>query len=81
MYVLWSTLKRLQPIIRNLSKSLLHSKQHLVIARDALEKAQTKLAMDRMNKELITEIHRYTAEVIKWNEIDEDILGQRAKIE
>lgn len=81
VYILWMKLKILQPImqrIRNLS-----SDKNIKVKKDRVDllTAQQKLITDRMNIHNIEEVKACTMEVIKWNELEEQVLKQRAKIE
>ncbi|KAI5424701.1 hypothetical protein KIW84_030764 [Lathyrus oleraceus] len=49
MYVMWEKLKRLQGIMRTLSKPLQHLKKNILETRNALHKVQPDLSNDRMN--------------------------------
>lgn len=79
-YILWHKLKRLKPIMYNLPKPLLLSKEKVTEARANLSKAQVDLAADRMNSCKIQQVKYYTDEHLKWSDIEDSILRQIAKI-
>ncbi|KAF1880054.1 hypothetical protein Lal_00022183 [Lupinus albus] len=81
MYVMWEKLKRLQGVLRNLSKPITNVKQNITKARHNLLMAQLELNNDRMNGEIIEKVKKYSEELIKLNELEENILKQKSKIE
>ncbi|KHN06941.1 Transposon TX1 putative 149 kDa protein, partial [Glycine soja] len=80
MKMLWHKLKKLQPVINNLSKPLIGIKVKLQEAREKLTHAQMELTLDRLNKDKIDRTKDCTEAVIKWTEMEEQMLQQRAKI-
>ena len=80
MKMLWHKLKKLQPVINNLSKPLIDIKVKLQEAREKLTHAQMELTLDRLNKDKIDRTNDCTEAVIKWTEMEEQMLQQRAKI-
>lgn len=80
MKMLWHKLKKLQPVINNLSKPLIDIKVKLQEAREKLTHAQMELTLDRLNKDKIDRTKDCTEAVIKWIEMEEQMLQQRAKI-
>jgi len=81
MVAMWKKLKRLRKILGTLSKQFAHTKLQLAKAREDLAEAQDSLVNDRMNKEKIDKVNMCTKTVIRWNEIDEEILQQRSKLD
>ncbi|XP_058756718.1 uncharacterized protein LOC131629929 [Vicia villosa] len=80
MYVLWSKMKRLQPVMYKLNNSLTLSTQNIVQARKKLERIQIELINDRMNSNLIEEAKINTENLVYWQEVEVSILKQRAKL-
>lgn len=81
MFVVWEKLKRLQPVLRNLSKPLMHLKQNILQARGNLQQAQLDLSIDLMNSTNIAKVKKYTDELIYFQELEENVLRQKAKID
>ncbi|XP_058775224.1 uncharacterized protein LOC131649480 [Vicia villosa] len=81
MYVLWQKLRRLHPILKKLNKPLVLADQNIKKAGDNMDKTQKDLVNDRLNISKINEVKRLTEELVKWQEIDEKVMNQRAKIE
>ncbi|WJX68825.1 hypothetical protein P8452_53158 [Trifolium repens] len=81
MFVLWQKLLRLQPVLRKLSKHITGINITLTKARDDLTQAHILLLLDRMNPHHITQVKRYTEEVIKWSDMEEQMLRQKSKID
>jgi hypothetical protein len=81
MCVLWRKLIRLQPVIRKLSRPITGIKTTLDKARENLKQAHEILLLDRMNPQHIMEVKKCTEEVIKWNDMEEQMLRQKANIE
>lgn len=73
-------LRRLQPVLRALSKLIAHVQQKIIKARVELEKAQKDLIQNRMYNLNIKEVKRCTANFIKWNELEEDMLKKKDNI-
>lgn len=81
MFVLWEKLKRLQPILRRLSKPILCFHQDIIKARATLLQALQELLNDRMNCQKIMAINTYTEDLVRLNEIEENVLRKKYKIE
>ena len=81
MVVVWKKLKRLRKVLGTLSKQFAHTKLQLAKAREDLAEAQDSLVNDRMNREKIDKVKMCTETMIRWNEIDEEILQQRSKLD
>lgn len=81
MYVLWEKLKRLKSALKKLRKPIMNGHQNILKAREDLQMGQHELLNDRMNSSKIEEIKRYTEELVKWNELEENILRKKANIE
>lgn len=79
-FVLWKKLKRLQGVLYKLSKPLLSANQQVSQARDNLVVAQDSLIEDKMNSEKISKVKSCTEDLIKWHDIGDIILKQRAKL-
>ncbi|XP_058732785.1 uncharacterized protein LOC131604357 [Vicia villosa] len=80
-FVLWEKLKRLRPILRNLSKPLTDIQRHILTTRMELNNCQQELSKDLTNASLIHEVKDKTMEIIKWQELEEKVLHQKAKID
>ncbi|MCI32067.1 transposon TX1 putative 149 kDa protein, partial [Trifolium medium] len=81
MFVLWRKLLRLQPVLRKLSRPITCINITLDKAREDLRQAHSRLLHDRMNPHYIMEVQKCTKDVIKWNDMEEQMLRQKAKIE
>lgn len=81
MHVLWQKLKRLQPILKNLSKPILKIQQNISKSRSDILTTQYALTNDRMNIRKIEDVKKCTEEVINWNELEEKVLRQKSKID
>ncbi|XP_058772315.1 uncharacterized protein LOC131646218 [Vicia villosa] len=81
MLVLWSKLQRLKPELTKFSRSMSNVTQELEKARKELEISQTNLTKNRMDAEAVDKVKECTDSVIKWNELEENMLKQRAKID
>jgi hypothetical protein len=81
MFVLWQKLLRLQPVQRKLSKPITGIDITLTKARDHLIQAHKLLLLDRMNPHHIMQLKRCTEEVIKWSDMEEQMLRQKSKID
>ncbi|PNY02575.1 hypothetical protein L195_g025887 [Trifolium pratense] len=81
LFVLWRKLLRLQPVIRKLSRPVTSINITLEKARENLRQAHSRLLQDRMNPLNIIAVKEYTEEVIKWSDMEEQMLQQKAKIE
>jgi hypothetical protein len=81
MYILWRKLLRLQPLLRQLSRPILGIHITLEKARNDLQNAHNMLLADRMNPLHIMQVKRCTEEVIRWNDMEEQMLRQKSKID
>ncbi|CAK8564653.1 unnamed protein product [Lathyrus sativus] len=81
MFILWNKLMRLQPALRNFSKPARHNDQQLIQARNRLNTTQTSLEADPMNATIITRIKKQKVEIIKLQELEENILRQKSKLD
>ncbi|PNX68058.1 transposon TX1 putative 149 kDa protein [Trifolium pratense] len=81
MFVLWRKLLRLQHVIRKLSRPVTGINITLDKAREDLRQAHSRLLQDRMNPLNIITIKEYIEVVIKWSNMEEKMLQQKAKIE
>jgi hypothetical protein len=81
MSVLWKKLHRLTPEMKKLYKQVQGCKKKVEEARGELLKAQKDLIHDRMNPAIISKVKHWTDEVMKWNDLDEMNISQRAKID
>ena len=81
MHVLWQKLQRLKPELVQLGKSMTNTKHELVKARRDLELAQNATTHNRMDGNLIDTVKRCTDRVINWNEMEDSMLRQRAKVD
>ncbi|KAH1203129.1 hypothetical protein GmHk_17G049445 [Glycine max] len=81
MFVVWEKLMCLQPVLRNLSKPLMHLKQNILQARGNLQQAQLDLSIDLMNSTNIAKVKKCTDILIYFQELEENVLRQKAKID
>jgi hypothetical protein len=81
MFVLWKKLLRLQPLMRQLSKPSLGINITLEKAREELRMAHNTLLTNRMNPLHILHVKACTEVVIKWCDMAEQMLQQKAKID
>ncbi|KAK2401903.1 hypothetical protein QL285_051464 [Trifolium repens] len=81
MYILWRKLLRLQPLLRKLSRPIMGIHITLEKARNDLQQAHNMLFADRMNPLHIMQVKRCREEVIRWNDMEEQMLRQKAKID
>jgi hypothetical protein len=81
MFVLWKKLLRLQPLMRQLNKPILGINITLEKARKELRMAHDTLLTDRMNPNHILHVKTCTEEVIKWCNMEEQMLQQQAKLD
>ena len=72
---------RLQLIMRRMSKHINGITKKVEEARENMCTTQNNLIKDIMNTKLIREVMKYTIEVLNWNEIEENELQQKAKVE
>lgn len=80
-FILWEKLKRLRPVIRKLSKPLTDVQRNIISTREELKIAQEDLSRDVMNVNLINKVKVKTKEIIRWQELEEKVLQQKAKID
>lgn len=81
MYMMWKKLKRLQPVIKTLSKPLKGLIDQIANTRRDLSISQENLLSDRMNGDLIERVKLYTETVIHLNNMEEQMLYQRSKLD
>lgn len=81
MVRLWYKLMRLQAPLIKLSKQFSHLHMSIVQARTELLKAQEELTVDRMNRGNIEKVKKYTDEVIYLQELNDNMLRQRTKLD
>jgi hypothetical protein len=79
--IFWVKLLRLQPMLRKLSKPITGINITLTKAKDDLTQAHRLLLLDRMNPHHIMQVKRCTEEVIKWSDMEEQMLRQKSKID
>ncbi|CAK8544062.1 unnamed protein product [Lathyrus sativus] len=77
---LWYKLMRLQAPLSRLSKQFSNLQQTIVQARNDLLQTQESLIMDRMNTEIIEKVKTYTDEFTHLQELQDQMLRQRTKI-
>lgn len=80
MFVVWKKLQRLQPHIRKLSKPTTDILRNIEKARTDLSNAQNDLAADILNREKLNTVKNCSADLIKWQEMEDSILRQKAKL-
>lgn len=81
MYPLWQKLMRLQPVMRKLTKPLFDISNKIVQARKSLMDSQINLVANKMDRTNIEAVKHWTEEVIKWQEIEEQVMHQSSKVE
>ncbi|KAL5134431.1 Transposon TX1 uncharacterized protein [Glycine soja] len=81
MHVLRQKLQRLKPELVQLGKSMTNARQELVKARRDLDLAQNAITHNRMDDNLIDTVKKCTKRVINWNEMEGNMLRQRAKVD
>ncbi|KAH1202514.1 hypothetical protein GmHk_17G048965 [Glycine max] len=81
MHVLWQKLQRLKLELVQLGKSMTNARQELVKARRDLDLAQNAITHNRMDGNLIDTVKKCTERVINWNEMEGNMLRQRAKVD
>lgn len=81
MYVVWTKLRKLQPVIRQLQRKYAGIRITIEHAREQLRVAQENLNSDRMNAVLIEQVKHCTNNLLHWNEAEEAIMQQRAKVD
>lgn len=72
---------RLQPVIKKMSKPLGDVTANLVQARIELNTTHNSLIHDMMNCQAIDKVRECIENVMKWNDIEDQILRQRENIE
>ncbi|KAL5194445.1 putative ribonuclease H protein [Glycine soja] len=72
-------LQRLKPELVQLGRSMTNARQELVKARRDLDLAQNAITHNRMDGNLIDTVKKCTERVINWNEMEGNMLRQRAK--
>ncbi|KAI5415060.1 hypothetical protein KIW84_040498 [Lathyrus oleraceus] len=72
---------RLQPVLKEFGKSIMHCQRHLTKAREGLAEAQQSLVVDQMNSNIIAQAKHFTAKVIRLQELEEKILKQKSKLD
>lgn len=80
-FVLWEKLKRLRHAIRKLSKRLTDVQRNIIDAREDLNKVQQDLSKDLMNPSLIHRVKEKIMEIIRWHELEEKVLQQKATVD
>ncbi|XP_058741373.1 uncharacterized protein LOC131613745 [Vicia villosa] len=81
MYSLWTKLRRLQPILKPLTKQVTGIKIQIQQARDSLMQAQTRLQQDLFYSRAIDQVKICTEQLGKLNQMEETMLKQKAKID
>ncbi|KAL5184132.1 Transposon TX1 uncharacterized protein [Glycine soja] len=81
MHVLWQKLQRLKLELVQLGKSMTNARHELVKARRDLDLAQNAITHNRMDDNLIDTVKKCTERVINWNEMEGNMLRQRAKVD
>ena len=81
MHVLWQKLQRLKLELVQLGKSMTNANQELVKAIRDLDLAQNAITHNRMDGNLIDTVKKCTERVINWNEMEGNMLRQRAKVD
>ncbi|CAK8532778.1 unnamed protein product [Lathyrus sativus] len=81
MFILCNKLMRLQPALCNFSKPAWHNDQQLIQARNRLNTTQSSLEADPMNATLLTRIKEQKLEILKLQELEENILRQKSKLD
>lgn len=80
MFRLWRKMLMLRNPIRNICRQFKGIGDQLNSTRNQLNEVQSKLKHDRLNCQLIEETKKITEEVIRLNNLEEQLLFQRAKI-
>lgn len=80
MYTIWRRLFGLQPHLKPLIKQFAGARNQLETAILELQVAQNDLLLDRFDSARIDRVKLCLEEVIKWNEIDETLMAQKAKV-
>lgn len=77
---LWRNLKRLQPILRGMSRRLSRNTQKTQEYKGKLDLTQQKLNGDMFNLELIHKVKNLTDEILNNTEVEEIILMKNSKV-
>lgn len=80
MNVVWKKLKRFQPMIKKMAKPLADNHDNIKQARQDLSQTQMQLEADRMNPSRISKVRKCNDDLVGWQEIEETVLRQRAKL-
>ena len=75
---MWQKLQRLKPELVQLGRSMTNARQELVKARRDLDLAQNAITHNRMDGNLIDTVKKCIERVINWNEMEGNMLRQRA---
>ena len=78
---MWQKLQRLKPELVQLGRSMTNARQELVKARRDLDLAQNAITHNRIDGNLIYTVKKCTERVINWNEMEGNMLRQRAKVD
>lgn len=81
MYILWNKLQRLKPALSQFSNNVSHLRAQVQKAINALEEAQNSLSLNRMDSDCINIVKTMTANLIHWNDLENNMMQQRAKLE
>lgn len=81
MFCLWQKLKRLQPNLRPLQKKYSDLAVRIKTTRTRLDDVQEKLIADQGNSALILEAKQCSDALLELQQMEEEILAQKAKIE
>lgn len=74
-------IKKIDSSPKKMSRPLQELKMKAEKARQELLKAQMNLIKDMMNTEQIDLVKHWTTKVLKWNDLDEMNISQKAKID
>ena len=80
MFVVWEKLMCLQPVLRNLSKPLMHLKQNILQARGNLQQAQLDLSIDLMNSTNIAKVKSTLMNLFTFRNLRKMFLGRRPRL-
>ncbi|CAI8619933.1 unnamed protein product [Vicia faba] len=81
MFIVWKKLLRLHPIMRRMSTPLTDAAKNIGKARETLHDAHEALKTDRMYINKIEQVKQHSEELIKWQEMEFNLLKQRKKID
>lgn len=70
----------IQHILYNMNKTLSLSHQNILRVISNLERVQTELINSIMNKQLIEEVKISSDNLVHWQEVEDSMLKQRAKL-